>query len=40
MDNFIAHNPTSLHFGKGVIETIGKTVKPFGRRICKTLGAI
>jgi alcohol dehydrogenase YqhD (iron-dependent ADH family) len=38
MDNFIAHNPTSLHFGKGVIETIGKTVKPFGSKVLLVYG--
>lgn len=38
MDNFIAHNPTSLHFGKGVIETIAKTVKPFGSRVLLVYG--
>jgi alcohol dehydrogenase YqhD (iron-dependent ADH family) len=38
MDNFIAHNPTSLHFGKGVIETIGKTVRPFGSKVLLVYG--
>jgi len=38
MENFIAHNPTSLHFGKGVIETIGKTVKPLGTKVLLVLG--
>lgn len=38
MENFIAHNPTSLHFGKGVIETIGKTVKPLGSRVLLVYG--
>ncbi len=38
MDNFIANNPTSLHFGKGVIETIGKTVKPFGSKVLLVYG--
>ena len=38
MENFISHNPTSLHFGKGVIETIGTTVKPFGSRVLLVYG--
>ena len=38
MENFIAHNPTSLHFGKGVIETIGKTVKPLGSKVLLVYG--
>lgn len=38
MENFISHNPTSLHFGKGVIETIGKTVKPFGSKVLLVYG--
>jgi len=38
MENFIAHNPTSLHFGKGVIETIGKTVKPLGSGVLLVYG--
>ncbi len=38
MENFIAHNPTSLHFGKGVIETIGKTVEPLGKRVLLVYG--
>jgi len=38
MENFIAHNPTSLHFGKGVIETIGKTVQPLGKKVLLVYG--
>jgi hypothetical protein len=38
MNNFISHNPTSLHFGQGVIETIGKIVKPFGSRVLLVYG--
>ncbi len=38
MENFISHNPTSLHFGKGVIETIGKTVKPLGSKVLLVYG--
>lgn len=38
MENFISHNPTSLHFGKGVIETIGNTVKPFGSKVLLVYG--
>jgi hypothetical protein len=38
MENFIAHNPTSLHFGKGVIDTLGKTVKPLGTKALLVYG--
>ena len=38
MENFISHNPTSLHFGKGVIETIGRTVKPLGSKVLLVYG--
>jgi alcohol dehydrogenase YqhD (iron-dependent ADH family) len=38
MENFIAHNPTSLHFGKGVIETIGVTVRPLGKKVLLVYG--
>ena len=38
MENFISHNPTSLHFGKGVIETIARTVKPLGSRVLLVYG--
>jgi len=38
MENFISHNPTSLHFGKGVIETIGRTVKPYGSKVLLVYG--
>ena len=38
MENFLAHNPTSLHFGKGVIETIAKTVAPLGKRVLLVYG--
>lgn len=32
MENFIAHNPTCLHFGKGVVAGLGETVKPLGKK--------
>jgi len=38
MENFISHNPTSLHFGKGVIETIARTVKPLGSKVLLVYG--
>ena len=32
MDNFKAHNPTSILFGKDVLNTLGKKTKEFGTR--------
>ncbi len=38
IENFIAYNPTRLHFGKGVVETFGKTVKQYGNRVLLVYG--
>jgi len=38
MENFIAYNPTSLHFGKGVIDTIANTVKLYGKKVLLVYG--
>lgn len=38
MENFTAYNPTSLHFGKGVIETIANTIKPYGKKALLVYG--
>ena len=38
IENFIAYNPTHLHFGKGVTDTLGKTVKQYGNRVLLVYG--
>jgi len=31
MENFIAYNPTMLHFGKNVTDKLGETVSQYGK---------
>jgi len=38
MENFKAYNPTTLHFGKGVIEELAATVKPLGSKVLLVYG--
>ncbi len=38
IENFIAYNPTRLHFGKGVTETLGETVRQYGKRVLLVYG--
>ena len=38
IENFIAYNPTHLHIGKGVIETMGETVKQYGEKVLQIFG--
>ena len=38
MENFIAHNPTSLHFGKDCLNDLGVTLKKFGRKVLFVYG--
>lgn len=38
MENFIAYNPVKLHFGKGVIDTLGATVRPLGKKVLLVYG--
>ena len=38
MQNFIFHNPTKIVFGKGTIETVGKEILPFGKRVLMVYG--
>ena len=38
MENFIAYNPTRLHFGKGVIETMAGVIKPLGTKALLVYG--
>ena len=39
MENFIAYNPTKLHFGKGVMDGLGKTIAEFGNRVLLVYGS-
>jgi len=38
MENFIAYNPTKLHFGRGVMDGLGKAVAEFGTRVLLIYG--
>ncbi len=32
MENFVAYNPTRLHFGENIVENLGTTVKQYGKK--------
>ena len=38
MENFTAYNPTKLHFGKGVTDTLGETVLEYGKKVLLLYG--
>jgi len=38
MENFISFNPTSLHFGKGVLDKLGETVGLYGKKALLVYG--
>ena len=38
MENFTAYNPTKLHFGKNIIETLGETTLEYGKRVLLIYG--
>ena len=38
MENFIAFNPTSLHFGKGVLNQLGITINKYGKKVLLVYG--
>ncbi|MCP4552436.1 MAG: iron-containing alcohol dehydrogenase [Bacteroidetes bacterium] len=38
MENFIAYNPTKLHFGKDVMDGLGSALKEFGSRVLLVYG--
>jgi hypothetical protein len=38
MDNFIAYNPTTLHFGRNILTSLGSTLKTYGNRILLVYG--
>ncbi|MBC34593.1 MAG: NADH-dependent alcohol dehydrogenase [Bacteroidetes bacterium] len=38
MENFIAYNPTKLHFGKGVMDQLGKAIQEYGKKVLLIYG--
>jgi alcohol dehydrogenase YqhD (iron-dependent ADH family) len=38
INNFTVYNPTRLHFGKGVVETLGETVKKYSNKVLLVYG--
>lgn len=38
MENFIAYNPVKLHFGKGVVNTMGAVAKTYGKKALLVYG--
>jgi alcohol dehydrogenase YqhD (iron-dependent ADH family) len=38
MENFIAYNPTKLHFGSGVVQNLGEAAKEYGRKVLLVYG--
>jgi alcohol dehydrogenase YqhD (iron-dependent ADH family) len=38
MENFIAHNPTTLHFGKNVLTGLGQVIQLYGKKILFVYG--
>jgi len=38
MENFIAYNPTSLHFGKDVLHDLGATISQYGNKVLLVYG--
>jgi len=38
MENFIAYNPVKLHFGKDVLNSLGKSVKEYGKKVLLVYG--
>lgn len=39
MENFIIYNPVKLHFGKGIVGSLGKVAKPYGNKVLLMYGA-
>lgn len=38
MDNFIAYNPTALHFGKNILTSLGPTIQEYGKKVLLVYG--
>ncbi|MBN2637464.1 MAG: iron-containing alcohol dehydrogenase [Bacteroidales bacterium] len=38
VQNFVAYNPTRLHFGENVVDTLGSVVKQYGKKVLLVYG--
>ena len=38
MESFILYNPVKVHFGRGVVDSLGKTVSNYGKRVLLVYG--
>ncbi|UBM62260.1 iron-containing alcohol dehydrogenase [Candidatus Sulfidibacterium hydrothermale] len=38
IQNFVAYNPVRLHFGEGVVQTLGETIKQYGKHVLLLYG--
>ena len=38
MENFVAYNPTKVHFGKDVVDQLGATVDLYGKNSKQIFG--
>ena len=38
MENFTMYNPTKVHFGREVVQKLGKTVSSYGSRVLLVYG--
>ncbi len=38
MENFVAYNPVKVHFGKEVVNNLGKTILPYGKKVLLVYG--
>ncbi len=38
MENFIAYNPTKIHFGSGVVRNLGEAAKEYGQKVLLVYG--
>ena len=38
MENFVLYNPVKLHFGRGVVNNLGKSVSKYGKRVLLVYG--
>ena len=38
MENFVLYNPVKLHFGRGVVNTLGTSLSKYGKRVLLVYG--
>ena len=38
MENFVAHNPVKLHFGRGILKDLGSTLRKHGSKVLLMYG--